>query len=83
MFDRFGNTQRVRALVDTAAKLELEEPAPQDKSAFNPYERTTIPKAKPRTDQPAGGDPYSSGPARRPEDMSFNPYASPPRTRTR
>jgi len=78
MFDRFGSTQRVRKLVESAGELELVDTPRQDGRAFDPYARASAKgAAKPRTGEPAGGDPYSSGPARRPEDISFNPYARP------
>jgi len=51
-------------------------PAKDDSRVFTPYARAPA-KAKPRADEPASGDPYSSGPARRPEDISFNPYERP------
>jgi hypothetical protein len=103
MFDRYGSTQRIRALTESV-KLEIEDsssnngsrafnpydrapdksgspgfnpydraPGKRDLGAFNPYARAPD-KPKPRASEPGSGDPYSSGPARRPEDISFNPF---------
>jgi hypothetical protein len=89
MFDRNASTQRVRALTETPVKLELEQTlgAPQRRGAqpspgkaapsFNPYEPV---KQRPAPkEQPAGTDPYSRGPARRPEAVTFNPYERRPK----
>ena len=92
MFDRNASTQRVRALSESAMKLELAETpaekptttvaAPRRGDAVTPYDRAA-PKAvpapakatpPPRRREAAGSDPYSSGPAKRPEAMNFNPY---------
>lgn len=52
---------------------------PDRAGGFNPYERAQPdrPGAKPR--EPQGRDPYSSGPAKQPERVSFNPYDRTPR----
>lgn len=52
---------------------------PDRSGGFNPYERAQPdrPGAKPRDSQ--GRDPYSSGPAKKPEGVSFNPYERTPR----
>ena len=93
MFDRNASTQRVRALSESAMKLEIAETpeakpeatavaAPRRGDALTPYDS---PAAKPvpapakaaplpRRRDAAGTDPYSSGPAKRPEAMNFNPY---------
>lgn len=79
-----GNTPpagapRVRSLTEAPVELRLEDtlvtakPAAQPKPANgNPYERVAV--TKPGKNEAAGSDPYSRGPARRPENVSFNPY---------
>jgi len=83
MFDRNASTQRVRALTETPVKLELEQTLgavkrrgsqptpPKPAPSFNPYEPA---RTRPATKEPVGTDPYSRGPARRPETVTFNPY---------
>ena len=79
---KFGTkvtTARVRALVEGAGKLKLAEPrgdgnsVEQDKaSTGKPYDRALPPRRERET---RGGDPYSRGPARSPEAVTFNPHA--------
>ena len=83
MFDRNASTQRIRALTEAPVTLELENNQPVGKAAAaakpatgNPYERVAV--AKPSPKESAGSDPYSRGPARRPENVSFNPYERKP-----
>jgi hypothetical protein len=88
MFDRNASTQRVRALSEGPVKLELEQtlgaadsrgvqPAPGKAApSFNPYEPV---KQRSTPKEPAGTDPYSRGPARRPEAVTFNPYERRPK----
>lgn len=52
---------------------------PDRSSGFNPYERVEAAAPAPRKRDSAGGDPYSSGPAKKPENVSFNPYQRTPR----
>ncbi len=69
---------RVRALAEPPVELRLEDtiltpkPAAAKPATGNPYERVAA--TKPGRNETAGGDPYSHGPARRPENVSFNPY---------
>jgi hypothetical protein len=71
MFDRNASTQRIRALTEASFRLELEETLRTNAGrGRSPYQRAP---AKPAAREPTGGDPYSSGPARRPEDVTFNP----------
>jgi hypothetical protein len=77
MFDRNASTQRIRALTEAPGSLEIAEtpaaqPAAARPASGNPYERAST--ARPGRRESAGVDPYSSGPARRPENVSFNPY---------
>ena len=82
MFDRNASTQRIRALTEAPVNLQLDETATTTKPAQakpttgNPYERVAV--AKPGKKESAGSDPYSRGPARRPENVSFNPYERKP-----
>ena len=85
MFDRNASTQRVRALTEGPVKLELEQtlgeltrrdapPAPAKAApSFNPYEAAKT-RPAPTPKDKAGGDPYSRGPARKPESVTFNPH---------
>ncbi len=85
MFDRNASTSRIRALTEGATmNLELEEgPAPKPSPAAakpttgNPYERAAV--ARPSGKETAGSDPYSRGPARKPESMTFNPHERNPK----
>ncbi len=79
MFDRNASTQRIRALTETPVNLELTDaPATPPKPIVtqpvtgNPYERAST--ARPSGKESSGGDPYSRGPARKPESLTFNPY---------
>jgi hypothetical protein len=79
MFDRNASTQRIRALTEPPAGLEIAEtPAPTPKpvaaapATGNPYEPASV--ARPAKKGSTGDDPYSRGPARDPEKMTFNPY---------
>ncbi len=79
MFDRNASTQRIRALTESPINLELDDVPQKGKPAEakaaatgNPYERVAATKPGPK--ESSGGDPYSRGPARRPENVSFNPY---------
>lgn len=78
MFDRNASTQRIRALTETPVNLEITDapptpPKPVAKPATgNPYERAAT--ARPGAKEPTGGDPYSRGPSRKPESVTFNPY---------
>jgi hypothetical protein len=79
MFDRNASTQRIRALTEGPGHLTIAEtPNPAQKPAEtkaptgNPYERAAVPRSAAR--HSAGGDPYSRGPARKPESMTFNPH---------
>ena len=61
-------------------KLELaddpsQKPAAAKPVTGNPYERAAV--ARPGTKDAAGSDPYSRGPARKPESMTFNPHERP------
>ena len=82
MFDRNASTQRIRALTEAPVNLEIDEGPTPAKAAKanpatgNPYERASV--ARPSAKETAGSDPYSRGPARRPEDVSFNPYEQKP-----
>jgi len=82
MFDRNASTQRIRALTEAPGKLEIaDSPAPATTTkakpaSGNPYERA--PTARPGPKESAGSDPYSRGPARKPESVSFNPYERKP-----
>lgn len=76
-FERTASTARVRALTDAAGKLELE-----DTSATG----TSSPGGAPSDSSKVGGaesanernspscDPYSRGPSRSPESVTFNPH---------
>ena len=83
MFDRNASTQRIRALTEAPVSLELADtPAPAKATAAKPVtgkpnERVVV--AKPGPKETAGNDPYSRGPARRPENVSFNPYERNPK----
>jgi len=70
---------RSGAAQSRAAGSQPAKPAalPDRVAGFNPYERVEreVP-AKGRTS--AGSDPYSSGPAKKPENVSFNPYERTP-----
>jgi hypothetical protein len=81
MFDRNASTQRIRALTEGPGNLSIEETPPAKPEAAkpptgNPYERASVPR--PARNEPAGSDPYSRGPARKPEKVTFNPYERPP-----
>lgn len=60
------------AVPDKAAAL------PDRAGGFNPYERVEREAPAPTRRDSAGGDPYSSGPAKKPENVSFNPYERTP-----
>lgn len=81
MFDRNASTQRIRALTEGPAGLEIAEtpkakPAERKPPTGNPYEHAATPS--PGARESAGSDPYSRGPARKPESMTFNPYQRTP-----
>jgi hypothetical protein len=81
MFDRNASTARIRALTEAAMSLEIADTPPQKPTQAkpvtgNPYERASV--ARPGAKEPAGSDPYSRGPARKPESMTFNPYERTP-----
>ncbi len=82
MFDRNASTQRIRALTEAPVNLEIEDgstPATAAKgkpATGNPYERAAVTRRAAK--ESAGSDPYSRGPARRPEAVSFNPYERKP-----
>ena len=82
MFDRNASTQRIRALTEAPGQLEIQEPTVKPSQAKpttgNPYERVAAPRTPTRREA-GGSDPYSRGPARKPESMTFNPYESKPR----
>ena len=73
-----ASTGRLRALSEAPIELQLADtqttakPGAAKPATGNPYERVTV--AKPGRKDTAGSDPYSRGPARRPENVSFNPY---------
>ena len=82
MFDRNASTQRIRALTEAPGNLEIAD-APTPATAAkakpatgNPYERAAVPR--PARKESGGTDPYSRGPARKPESVSFNPYERKP-----
>lgn len=88
MFDRNASTQRIRALVEGKTDLSIDEtpstaakPAERAAPTGNPYERAAQPKSRPlpAAGESSGGDPYSRGPAKRPESMNFNPYERRPK----
>ena len=78
-------------IVDTPPKTPTTVAAPRRGDAVTPYDRPVKPTVPPpaaptRTPAPrprdtAGGDPYSRGPAKNPESMTFNPYESTPSRR--
>ncbi len=80
-FDLNADSQRVRALTDV--ELSLEEPTPArtgfKEEGFSPYGSTPAAPAK----RLVGANPYSTGAAKRPEDVSYDPHRphSPPTTR--
>jgi len=81
MFDRNASTQRIRALTEGPGNLQIDEAPPAKPEAAkpttgNPYERAATPR--PSKAEPAGSDPYSRGPARKPENVTFNPYERTP-----
>jgi hypothetical protein len=82
MFDRNASTQRIRELTETPVDLSIADaapaatPAPVKPATGNPYERATASRRGAK--ESAGGDPYSRGPARTPEAVSFNPYERKP-----
>lgn len=92
MFDRNASTQRVRALTEGPVKLELEQTlgaldrkdahASPGKAApsFNPYEQVRTRPTSAAKPKPTGaGDPYSRGPSRDPDSVTFNPHERHPR----
>lgn len=64
---------------------------PRRGDAVTPYDRAPAPPkpapavkpgpAAPRARDTSGGDPYSRGPAKNPESMTFNPYDRSPKSR--
>lgn len=82
MFDRNASTQRIRALTESPVNLQIADAPPPATAAKakpasgNPYERAAV--ARRGAKESAGSDPYSRGPARKPEDVSFNPYERKP-----
>jgi hypothetical protein len=82
MFDRNASTQRIRALTEAPVDLEIADaPTPSSTAKAkpatgNPYERAEV--TRPARKESAGSDPYSRGPARKPESVSFNPYERKP-----
>lgn len=64
-----------RAAAPAAKPTEI----PDRSGGFNPYERAQVERPAPKSRETAGGDPYSRGPAKRPEDVSFNPYERGPK----
>ena len=81
MFDRNASTQRIRALTEAPGNLEIADtpparPAAAKPATGNPYERATAPRPGKR--ESAGADPYSRGPARKPENVTFNPFERTP-----
>lgn len=52
---------------------------PDRAGGFNPYERVERATPAQRRRESAGGDPYSSGSAKKPENVSFNPYERKPK----
>jgi hypothetical protein len=83
MFDRNASTQRIRALTETPVSLEITDAPPTPPKPVvtkpvtgNPYERAAT--DRPGRKESGGGDPYSHGPARKPESLSFNPYERTP-----
>ncbi len=88
MFDRNASTQRVRALSESTVKLEISETptktsaasAQQKGGAFTPYDTRPAQSAG-RAKDTHSNDPYSRGPAKSPEAMTFNPYDRAPTRR--
>ncbi len=75
MFDRNASTERIRALIEAPVPLEIEDGSTAAKAkpaTGSPHQRTAV--TRPAARESAGSDPYSRGPARRPEAVSFNPY---------
>jgi hypothetical protein len=78
-----GAPPRIRSLTEAPVELRLEDtvttakPAAAKPATGNPYERVVATKPG-GNKEPAGSDPYSRGPARRPENVSFNPHERKP-----
>jgi hypothetical protein len=86
------STMKLELAEAPAAKSAIAVAAPRRGDALTPYDRPdpkAVPAPTPAKTAPAprqrdagGSDPYSSGPAKRPEAMNFNPYErTPPRSR--
>jgi hypothetical protein len=76
-----AGTPQAGALTEAPVELQLDDtlstkPAAAQPATGNPYERVAV--TKPGKKETAGSDPYSRGPARRPENVSFNPYERKP-----
>lgn len=74
MFDRNASTQRIRSLTETPLSLAPEAPKPAPRAAAPVRGRDLYERATPKPGESRGGDPYASGPAKRPEAVTFNPY---------
>lgn len=84
LFDRNASTSRIKALTEGPVKLEIAETpkAPPKATAPQKTPAAPPPRAKPLAGESSGGDPYSRGPARKPETVTFNPYDSGPRRKS-
>lgn len=83
LFDRDASTARIKALTDAPLEILTGAYAPRGGTPAPGGEHepgTTDGVAAPTTlpGESPGGDPYSSGPARSPEKVSFNPYVRGP-----
>ena len=82
MFDRNASTERIRALTEEPVNLEIADaagskPSAEKPATGNPYERAAPARRTPR--ESTGNDPYSHGPAKRPENVTFNPHERTPK----
>jgi hypothetical protein len=83
LFDRDASTARITALTDAPLEILTGAHAPRGgtPAPAGEHEPGVTDGVEPPTALPgesAGGDPYSSGPARSPEKVSFNPYVRGP-----
>lgn len=66
---------RIQALTDPVLEiLTGADTPPAAAGDREPGAPDRVEAPKPRRGESPGGDPYSSGPARRPEEVTFNPY---------
>ena len=78
LYDRNASSDRIRALTELELEVDDKTKAktpPNRGAGVNPYE--TVKPAKPEPKEKPGTNPYSQGPARRPENVSYNPDERP------